>query len=109
MPPVTTDPVRARWAAGEAAFAAWLTLESPSAAGVVASAGFDAVVVDLQHGNATLGDLPSLLAAIEQRVALGRVFQRHPMAYQRSGINLASLESRRCSFPPCEEIGRAHV
>ena len=33
MRPVSTDPVRARWAAGETAFAAWLSLESPAAAG----------------------------------------------------------------------------
>lgn len=62
---MTTDPVRTRWAAGDAAFAAWLTLESPTTAGIVAAAGFDAVVVDLQHGHATLQDLPHLLAAIE--------------------------------------------
>jgi 4-hydroxy-2-oxoheptanedioate aldolase len=67
---VTTDRVRARWAAGETAFAAWLTLESPTGAAAVASAGFDAVVVDLQHGHATLDDLPHLLAAIEGAAAL---------------------------------------
>src|SRR5687767_11184785 len=67
---VTTDPVRDRWGSGEAAFAAWLTLESPTAAGVVAAAGFDAVVVDLQHGHATLDELPHLLAVIEQTPAL---------------------------------------
>jgi 4-hydroxy-2-oxoheptanedioate aldolase len=68
--PVTTDPVRSRWAAGEAAYAAWLTVESPAAVGVVAAAGFDAVVVDLQHGHATLRDLPSVLAAIERTPAV---------------------------------------
>jgi 4-hydroxy-2-oxoheptanedioate aldolase len=62
---VTTDPVRARWAAEETAFAAWLTLESAAAAGIVAAAGFDAVVVDLQHGHATLRDLAGILGAIE--------------------------------------------
>ena len=62
---MTTDPVRDRWAAGETAFAAWLTLESPASAAAVASAGFDAVVVDLQHGHATLEHLPHLLTAIE--------------------------------------------
>jgi 4-hydroxy-2-oxoheptanedioate aldolase len=67
---VTTDPVRTRWGAGEPAFAAWLSLESPAAARVVASAGFDAVVIDLQHGHATLHDLPHLLAAIEATPAL---------------------------------------
>jgi len=67
---VTTDLVRTRWTAGEAAFAAWLTLESPSTAGILGAAGFDAVVIDLQHGRATLLDLPHLLAAIEQTPAL---------------------------------------
>ena len=66
---VTTDQVHARLASGEAAFAAWLTLESPAAAEITASAGFDAVVVDLQHGHATLEDLPHLLAAIERTPA----------------------------------------
>jgi 4-hydroxy-2-oxoheptanedioate aldolase len=61
---VTTDPVRSRWAAGEPAYAAWLTLESPTAAETTAGGGFDAVVVDLQHGHATLEDLPSLLTGI---------------------------------------------
>lgn len=68
--PVTIDPVRARWAAGEAAYAAWLMLESPAAAELAAAAGYDAVVVDLQHGHATIGHLPSLLAAIERTPAL---------------------------------------
>ncbi len=68
--PVTTDPVRARWAAGEAAYAAWLTLESPAAAEIAATAGFDAVVVDLQHGHATLDDLPTMISAIERTPAL---------------------------------------
>jgi 4-hydroxy-2-oxoheptanedioate aldolase len=68
--PVTVDPVRARWSSGEAALAAWLTLESPAAAEITASAGFDAVVIDLQHGHATLDELPHLLAAIERTPAI---------------------------------------
>jgi 4-hydroxy-2-oxoheptanedioate aldolase len=56
--------------AGETAFAAWLTFDSPAAATTVASAGFDAVVVDLQHGHATLDNLPHLLAAIQHMQAL---------------------------------------
>jgi len=67
--PVIDDPVRARWSAGEPAFAAWLTLESPAVAEITATAGFDAVVVDLQHGHATLETLPHLLAAIERTPA----------------------------------------
>ena len=68
--PVITDPIRARRLAGEAAFAAWLTFESAAAAEITASAGFDAVVIDLQHGHATLEDLPHLLAAIEHTRAI---------------------------------------
>ncbi|HEX6587068.1 MAG TPA: aldolase/citrate lyase family protein [Solirubrobacterales bacterium] len=64
------DSVRPRWGAGETAFAAWLSLESPAAAAAVASAGFDAVVVDLQHGHATLADLPGLSAALESSPAV---------------------------------------
>ena len=67
---MTTDPVRTRWSAGEAAFAAWLLLESPAGAEILASAGFDAAVIDLQHGHATLEDLPHLVAAIERTPAL---------------------------------------
>ena len=67
---MTTDAVRTRWAAGEPAFAAWLTLESPAVAAIAATAGYDAVVVDLQHGHATINDLPHLLAAIEPAPAM---------------------------------------
>jgi 4-hydroxy-2-oxoheptanedioate aldolase len=65
-----TDVVRTRWAAGEPAFAAWLTLESAAGAATAAAAGYDAAVVDLQHGHATIHDLPRLLAAIEQTRAM---------------------------------------
>ena len=75
---MTTDPVRDRWAAGETAFAAWLTLESPASAAAVASAGFDAVVVDLQHGHATLEDLPDLLDC-------DRAHARPPLRPRRRG------------------------
>ena len=68
--PVTSDPVRARWSAGEVAIAAWLLLEGPASAEIVAGAGFDAAVIDLQHGHATLEDLPHLVAAIERTPAV---------------------------------------
>ena len=68
--PVTTDPVRARWSAGEVAIAAWLLLEGPTSAEIVGAAGFDAAVIDLQHGHATLDDLPHLVAAIERTTAV---------------------------------------
>lgn len=83
--PMDPDPVRARWAAGETAFAAWLSLESPAAAAAVASAGFDAVVVDLQHGHATLTDLPGLSATLDNSPALPfvRTAWNHPADLMR--------------------------
>lgn len=59
------DRIRERWANGEVALNAWLTLEGPSSAALAASGGFDAVTVDLQHGSAGLDALGSIVAAIE--------------------------------------------
>jgi len=67
---VTADLVRARWLAGEPALAAWLLLESPTSAELLGAAGFDAVVVDLQHGSATLDSLPHLARAIDATPAV---------------------------------------
>ena len=113
---MTTDPVRDRWAAGETAFAAWLTLESPASAAAVASAGFDAVVVDLQHGHATLEGLPHLLAAIARTPALPfvRAAWNHPADLMRAldlgvrGVICPMIGSRAeaeafvaaCRYPP---------
>ena len=113
---MTTDPVRDGWVAGQTAFAAWLTLESPAAAAVVASAGFDAVVIDLQHGHATLEGLPHLLAAITGTPALPfvRVAWNHPADLMRAldlgvrGVICPMIGSRAeaeafvdaCRYPP---------
>ena len=111
-----SDPVRDRWAEGATAFAAWLTLEGPAAAAAVASAGFDAVVVDLQHGHATLEDLPHLLSAIEATPALPfvRAAWNHPAELMRAldlgarGVICPMVGSRAeadafvapCRYPP---------
>jgi 4-hydroxy-2-oxoheptanedioate aldolase len=113
---MTTDPVRDRWAAGETAFAAWLTLESHSSAAAVASAGFDAVVVDLQHGHATLEHLPHLVTAIEATGAFPfvRAAWNHPADLMRAldlgarGVICPMVGSRAeaesfvaaCRYPP---------
>jgi 4-hydroxy-2-oxoheptanedioate aldolase len=113
---MATDPVRERSTAGEPAFAAWLVLESPAAAASVASAGFDAVVVDLQHGHATLEDLPHLLSAIEGSSAMSfvRAAWNHPADLMRAldlgarGVICPMVGSRAeaeafvaaCRYPP---------
>jgi len=60
--PAFTD-LRRRILAGEALFGTFLGLASPIAAEICARAGFDWVIVDLEHGSGTESDLlPSLLA-----------------------------------------------
>jgi hypothetical protein len=74
-PLVTTDPVRARWAAGETAFAAWLTLDN------------------LRH----------LLAAIQptQALPLVRAAWKHPADLMRA----LDLGARRRSRHTSRRVG----
>jgi 4-hydroxy-2-oxoheptanedioate aldolase len=60
-----TDRLRERWSSGEVALNAWLSLDDPVSAATIAAAGFDAAVVDLQHGSASLDSLATIIAAIE--------------------------------------------
>jgi 4-hydroxy-2-oxoheptanedioate aldolase len=82
----------------------------------VASAGFDAVVVDLQHGHATLGSLPHLMVAIQPTQALPfvRAAWNHPADLMRAldlgarGVICPMVGSRAeaetfvaaCRYPP---------
>lgn len=65
-----SDPVRHRWTAGEVALNAWSTFGGASAASVLAAAGFDAVTVDLQHGEHTFERLGEVTDAIERAGAV---------------------------------------
>lgn len=68
-----TDPVRRRWAAGEVAFNAWSTFPGVASASILADAGFDAVTVDLQHGEHTAAGLGEAIEAIERAAAVAFV------------------------------------
>jgi 4-hydroxy-2-oxoheptanedioate aldolase len=57
--------LRSRILTGETLFGAWCGLGSPAAAELLGLAGYDWVVVDLEHGAATEADLLSHLTAIE--------------------------------------------
>jgi len=65
-----SDPVRRRWAAGEVAFNAWSTFPGVVSATILANAGFDAVTVDLQHGEITAAGLGEAVEAIERADAV---------------------------------------
>jgi 4-hydroxy-2-oxoheptanedioate aldolase len=60
-----TDRLRARWSSGEVALNAWLARDDPDSAAAIAGVGFDAAVVDLQHGAASMESLAPIFAAIE--------------------------------------------
>jgi len=67
VPSAASEPgtLRRRILAGEALFGAWCGLDSPLAAEILARAGFDWLVVDLEHGAATESSLLANLTAIE--------------------------------------------
>jgi 4-hydroxy-2-oxoheptanedioate aldolase len=54
----------AKWRRGEPSVGAWLSLGNVHTAELIAGAGFDWVVVDLQHGLTEYGDLLRMLPAI---------------------------------------------
>jgi 4-hydroxy-2-oxoheptanedioate aldolase len=56
--------LKAKWAAGEPTFGAWLAIPSPLVAEAVAGAGFDYVCVDMQHGVADYQVAIAMLAAM---------------------------------------------
>ena len=58
MSPAST--FRAQLTAREPLYGAWSSIPSPLSVRLLAAAGVDYVVVDLQHGGATEHDLPGL-------------------------------------------------
>jgi 4-hydroxy-2-oxoheptanedioate aldolase len=56
---------RTRLVTREPLYGAWSVIESPLSARLLAAAGLDYVVLDLQHGGATEPDLPALTSAIQ--------------------------------------------
>ena len=79
-PMTAASTFRDRLVAGETLYGAWSTVPSPLSVRLLAAAGVDYVVVDLQHGGATEHDLPGLTSAIRLAGAtpIGRVRHAHP-------------------------------
>ena len=114
MSPAST--FRAQLAAREPLYGAWSSLPSPLSVRLLAAAGFDYVVVDLQHGGATEHDLPGLTSAIRLAGAtpIGRVRHAHPADIGRAldlgceGVIVPNVNSAAqareaagaCRYPP---------
>ena len=76
----TAATFHARITAREPLYGAWSVIASPFSVRLLAAAGFDYVVIDLQHGEATESDLPGMTSAIRLAGAtpVGRVRHAHP-------------------------------
>jgi 4-hydroxy-2-oxoheptanedioate aldolase len=110
------ESLRARLAANETLYGGWVVIPDPLAAGALAAAGLDYVVIDLQHGGATERDLPALTTAISQAgaVPVARVRYAHPADIGRAldlgcaGVIVPNVESAgqadavagACRYPP---------
>src|ERR1700756_5517644 len=68
---------RSRLAALEPLYGAWSVISSPLSVRLLAAAGLDYVVIDLQHGEATEADLPGLTSAIRRAGAVPIARVRH--------------------------------
>ncbi len=60
----TAAAFRSRLVAREFLYGGWSVIASPLSVGLLAAAGLDYVVIDLQHGAATEADLPAMTGAI---------------------------------------------
>ncbi len=63
VPPVKNR-LKEKWKAGEPTYGAWLSLAAPMVAEAAASAGFDYVCIDMQHGTADYESALAMLAAM---------------------------------------------
>ena len=64
MSAMRPNPLRARWAAGEAAIGGWLTIPNQLTAEVTASADLDYLCIDMQHGLIDFSDVVRMLPAV---------------------------------------------
>src|SRR5450631_4310292 len=112
----TAPTFRSRLVARETLYGAWSAVPSPLSVRLLAAAGLDYVVIDLQHGGATERDLPALTTAIRHAgaVPVGRVRHAHPADIGRAldlgcgGVIVPNVESAEqvtsvvgaCHYPP---------
>jgi 2-dehydro-3-deoxyglucarate aldolase/4-hydroxy-2-oxoheptanedioate aldolase len=106
MPPASTEPsFRSRVLRGERVWGLFLDLASPIAAEICARAGYDWLLVDLEHGAATEADLLNLLHAIE---AGGSTPVVRPQSGERLRIGRAlDLGARGIMVPRLESAAQA--
>ena len=117
--------LKERMLAGEQAIGCWLHLCSPIAAEIVALTGFDAVIIDHEHGHGDFLNAISLLHAVSATpaTAVMRVPWNDPVYIKRAldtgveGIMVPSVNNAEearaavaaCRYPPAGIRGAAYV
>jgi 4-hydroxy-2-oxoheptanedioate aldolase len=112
----TTARLRELWAQDRPAFAVWSITSDPVVAELLAGTSFHAVIVDLQHGAATLDDLTTTAQAMRAagRAPTVRVPWNDPVGIMRAldlgahavivpmvgSAQEAAAAARACRFPP---------
>jgi 4-hydroxy-2-oxoheptanedioate aldolase len=87
MPAPPSEPsFRSRVLGGETVFGLFMDLSSPASAELCGRAGYDWLLVDLEHGSGTEADLPAMLMAIESTGAAAMV---RPQSGERLRIGRA--------------------
>jgi 2-dehydro-3-deoxyglucarate aldolase/4-hydroxy-2-oxoheptanedioate aldolase len=87
MPDHSAEPsFRSRVLGGETLFGLFLDLVSPASAELCGQAGYDWLIVDLEHGAGTEADLPAMLMAVETTGAAALV---RPQSGERLRIGRA--------------------
>jgi len=81
---------RSRLVAREALYGAWSVIPSPLSVRLLAAAGPDYVVIDLQHGGATEADLPGMTTAIRLAGATPIARVRHAHTAAQLGLARAA-------------------
>lgn len=115
---------RKRMRAGERCFGCWLHLDSPVAAELLALAGFDALIIDHEHGSGELASAIRLMQAMSatQASPIMRVPWNDPVALKRAldigpeGVLIPSVNSAddaraavaACRYPPDGIRGAAY-
>ena len=111
----------AKWRAGQQTIGAWLSLANTHTAELMANAGFDWLVIDMQHGLLDYGDLRHMLPAISttETTPMVRVAGNDPAAIMKvldagaMGVIVPLVNNRAeaaaavaaCRYPP--EGGRS--
>jgi 2-keto-3-deoxy-L-rhamnonate aldolase RhmA len=110
---------KARLQAGQAADGCFLVMFSPIAAEIVAQAGFDSVLIDLEHGPGSVLDAIGLIHAVQGSgvAVLLRVEENHPVPIKRaldiglSGLMVPAVSSRaeaEACVAACRYAPRGH-